>query len=150
MSLEYDLNSRIKIVHVIPPAVYTADAVGAIINVGPTGTAPQEQGFLSMCYLIHIGTALIGGGFICIFEESDVVTFGGEETVVPAANVLGGSPIMVATDANETRRVGIVGKKQYQRLTLDETGTVTAGVIGATALLANPRFIPIPAQTLSA
>lgn len=81
-----------------------------------------------------------------VFEESDVVTFGGEETVVPAAEVVGGSPTWIATDDGQARRVGIIGKKRFQRCTLVGAATpVAVGVI--LGILSHAKRRPVANQT---
>lgn len=134
--MEFDQSSDLKLVHVIPPAVYTANKVGAIVD---------THGFESLTYSIHVGVALTGGGFDALLEESDASDLSGSN-VVSADETIGALPVTVATDANLILRVGCVGKKRYQRLTLTETGTVSAGVIGASAILGNPRTGPVAEQ----
>ena len=134
--MERDSHSSSQIVHAIAPAVYTANSVGAIVD---------TLGFEALLWVIHVGVAITGGGFTCLFQEDDVVGFGGV-TTVPADGVIGGSPVIIATDANKVFRVGIIAKKRFQRLTLVETDTVTAGVIGATAVLTEAKARPVDDQ----
>ncbi len=142
--MDFDLSSEIAVQNVVEPAVYTANAVGHIINLGGEGVAADEI-FRSLTYVIYLGTALVGGGFTCLFEEDDVVGFG-TKTTVPADQVIGTSPFFIATDTDHVVRVGITGKKQFQRLTLVETGTVTAGIIGALAIMGHPLRVPVAEQ----
>ncbi len=135
--MEKDLHNHLLIVHGIPPAALAADADSAVID---------TVGFESLEWVLHVGVAMAGGGFTCVFEESDVVTFGGEETVVPAADVLGTSPVVAIADANKVFRVGIIGKKRFQRMSLVETATITAGVIGVTAVFSDARVRPTADQ----
>ena len=134
--MEFDQSSDLKLVHVIPPAVYTGDKVGAIVD---------TLLFESLTYSIHVGVALTGGGFTVLLEEGDASDLTGSN-VVAAGDTIGALPVFVATDANLILRVGVVGKKRYQRLTLDEDSTVTAGVIGVSAILGNPRTGPVAEQ----
>ena len=73
------------------------------------------------------------------------MTFGGEETVVPAANVVGGSPTWIVTDDDQDRRVGIVGKKRFQRLTLAGASTPVAD-FAAIAILSKAQSEPVADQ----
>ena len=134
--MEYDLHSNVKVkTGIAPVAALGADTDSAVID---------TIGFESFEWLISLGV-ITTGTFSLVFEESDVVTFGGEETVVPAANVIGDSPTYIATDDGEARRVGIVGKKRFQRCTL--VGAATPVAVGAIlALLSNPVTIPVAAQ----
>jgi hypothetical protein len=132
---ERDLHSEVTIAHVVPPAVYTATEVGVPLD---------TLGYESVEFVIHVGTALVGGGFTALLEESDAS--GGTYAAVAAAETLGDLPVLVATDADKVVRVGSIGKERWQRLTLTETGTVSAGVIGAIAILSNPKRVPTDAQ----
>lgn len=134
--MEYDLHSHVKVVTGIAPvAALGADTDSAVID---------TLGFESFEWLISMGV-ITTGTFSLVFEESDVVTFGGEETVVPAANVIGDSPTYIITDDGQARRVGIVGKKRFQRCTL--VGAATPNAVGAIlALLSNPVTKPVAAQ----
>ena len=120
---------------IAPIAALGADEDSAVID---------TLGFESFEWLIAFGV-ITTGTWTMVFEESDVVTFGGEESVVPAANVIGDSPVYIASDSGEARRVGIVGKKRFQRMTL--VGAATPIAVGAIlALLSNPVIKPVAAQ----
>ena len=134
--MEYDLHSHAKVVTgVAPVAALGASTDSAVVD---------TLGFESLEWLIALGV-ITTGTFSLVFEESDVVTFGGEETVVPAAEVLGDSPTYIATDDGQARRVGIIGKKRFQRCTL--VGAATPVAVGCIlALLSNPVTLPVAAQ----
>lgn len=139
--MEYDLHSHVKLVHAIAPAALVADTNG-----GPVDTL----GFESLEWLIHVGTAFAGGGFDVTLEEDDDDGSGsplGTWTSVPSDQILGALPSIAIADANKTFRVGSIGKKRHQRLVLTETGTISGGVIGVTALLSNPVTMPVPDQS---
>jgi hypothetical protein len=133
--MERDLHNELFAVHSIPPAVYTATKVGAVID---------TKEYEGLEYFIHVGVALANGGFNALLEECE--TSGGTYTAVSDANRLGDLPVFVATDANLVLRVGTIGKMRYSRLTLTETSAVDAGVIGAIAVFGKPRTIPTTAQ----
>lgn len=136
--MEFDIHSGMKIVTSIGPtdgAAAGASTVGAVID---------TLGFEGFEYAISVGT-ITTGTFSVTLEESDVVTFGGEETVVPAANVVGGSPTWIVTDDDQDRRVGIVGKKRFQRLTLAGASTPVAD-FAAIAILSKAQSEPVADQ----
>lgn len=135
--MERDRHNNSQGINCIPPEALAADTNGAVIDTALIG---------SLEYFIHVGTAFVGGGFDVTLEESDVVTFGGEETAVPADETLGPLPQIAITDADTVFRVGSVGKKRYQRIVLTETDTITAGVIGVLAVAQDYRHNPQPAQ----
>lgn len=136
--MEFDLHSRVDTRNAIPPAALAADTNGASID---------TVDYNSLEYVIHVGTAFVGGGFDVTLEESDTGAFGGEETAVPADEILGALPSIAIGDANQTFRVGSIGKKRYQRIVLTETGTITAGIIGVTAVLGKARDMPVADQS---
>ncbi len=135
--MEYELNSAVKVVTGIAPlAALGASTDSAVID---------TLDFGSFEWLISLGV-ITTGTFTMVFEESDVVTFGGEESVVPADQVVGGSPSYIITDDGQARRVGIIGKKRFQRCTL--VGAATPVAVGCIlGLLSHPKSQPIAAQT---
>ncbi|KKL52955.1 hypothetical protein LCGC14_2280290, partial [marine sediment metagenome] len=134
--MEYDIHNHVKVrTGIAPVAALGADTDSAVID---------TVGFESFEWLIAMGV-ITTGTFSLVFEESDVVTFGGEETLVPAANLLGASPTYIATDDGQVRRIGVTGKKRFQRCTL--VGASTPVATGAVlALLGNPKTVPVGAQ----
>jgi hypothetical protein len=136
---EYDLHSKILIVHVVPPAAIAVDTNGAIVD---------TLGYDSLEYVLHVGTAFVGGGYDVTIREDDLVAFA-TSTALGAAETLGALPSIVITDANAVFRVGSIGKKRFSRITLTETDTITGGVIGVTAILSNPRVTPEADQSVS-
>lgn len=135
--MEYEINSDVKVVTGIAPvASLGANTDSAVID---------TLGYESFEWLVSMGV-ITTGTFSMVFEESDVVTFGGEETVVAADHVVGGSPTYIATDDGQCRRVGIIGKKQFQRCTL--VGASTPNAVGTVVgLLSHAVKNPQTAQT---
>ncbi len=132
--MEYDIHNSVKSEVVLYEVAAGASTVGAIID---------TRGFESLEYLIQFAT-ITTGTFAVVLEESDEVTFGGEETFVPADNVLGVSPTFIVSDDDLTKRVGIIGKKRFQRLTLTGASTPVAQV-AVQALLGHPQTRPTAA-----
>jgi len=135
--MEYDLHSSIKVVKGIGATdgqAAGASTVSAIID---------TLGYESFEWLIDVGT-ITTGTFSATLEEDDVVGFG-TATAVPAANIVGGSPTWIATDDDQVRRVGIVGKKRFQRFTLVGAATPVADFC-VLALLGNPVSKPVANQ----
>lgn len=141
---EYDLHSHVKVVNVVGPAALAATTNGAEVDM------QQDNGYESIEYVVHVGTAFVGGGFDVTLEEDDTTGFPAP-TAVPAAETLGELSSTIAVqvaigDTDKVYRVGSIGKKRFQRCVLTETGTITAGVIGVSAVLSNPRSKPVAAQ----
>jgi len=135
--MEFDLHSKIKVASVITPTA------GAAAGASVVGSIIDTLGFESFEYAIHSGT-ITTGSFSVTLEEGNVSNLS-DATAVPAANLLGASPTFVVTDDNQVRRVGIIGKKRYQRLTLVGAST-PVGAFAVVAVLGNPVVLPVPAQ----
>ena len=135
--MEFDLHSKIKVASVITPTA------GAAAGASVVGSIIDTLGFESFEYAIHSGT-ITTGSFSVTLEEGNVSNLS-DATAVPAANLLGASPTFVVTDDNQVRRVGIIGKKRYQRLTLVGAST-PVGAFSVVAVLGNPVVLPVPAQ----
>lgn len=135
--MENSLHDRIKVVHAIAPAAIAANTNGAFID---------TAGFESLEFILHVGTAMVGGGFDMTLEESATGAGGGEQAAVPAANIRGTLPTVAIGDANKVFRVGCTSKERYVRPVLTETGTITGGVIGCVAVLGHPKNAPTAEQ----
>ena len=134
--MEYDLNSNVKIAMAITPVAATVIADGDVID---------TLDFESIVFAIFTGT--LGTGTIDFdLEESDVITFGGEENSVVAADILGTLPTILATEDDSVFRVGYIGKKRFLRLQNIETASWTSMIHGAVAILSNPKQVPVDAQ----
>ena len=136
--MEYDLHSNVKV------AIGIGSTDGQAAGASTVSAIIDTLGFESFEWLIDVGT-ITTGTFSLTLEEDDVVGFG-TATAVPAANLVGASPTWIATDDDQVRRVGIIGKKRFQRLTLVGAATPVADfcVLG---LLSNPVTLPVPDQS---
>lgn len=133
---EYDLNSVVKAAMAITPVAATAIADGSVID---------TLNFESVEFVVFSGT--LGTGTIDFqLEESDLITFGGEENDVAAADILGVAPTVLDTEDNKVWRFGYIGKKRFLRLQNIETGAWTSMIHGAVCLLGNPVTKPVAAQ----
>ena len=133
--MENDLHSNIKQVVALDSQDITTDTttVGNIID---------TVGFESLEYLIQSGT-ITDGAYAFVLEEDDVIGFG-SATVVPTAEVLGVLTGFVAADDDAALRVGSIGKKQFQRLSIVSTGTSTGATkMSSTAVLGHPKHMPV-------
>jgi len=136
--MEYDLHSRVKAEVALDYQVINTDVV-------TDGNAIDTLGFESLEYVVLTATITAAGVVAVILEESDTGAFGGEESVVPAAEVLGDSIVFADGDDDKVFRCGSIGKKRYQRITLDSDGT-TNGAFSAIAILGNPKSVPVAEQ----
>jgi len=136
--MEFDLHSKIRAMSVITPTA------GAAAGASTVGTIIDTLGFESIEYVIQSGT-ITTGSFAVVLEEADELAFVVGLQAVPAANRLGALPTFVVTDDADVRRVGVIGKKRFQRLTLVGTST-PVGDFSACAILGNPVSAPVAAQ----
>ena len=134
--MEQDLNTEVQIAMAITPVAATAIADGSVID---------TLGFESIVFAIFSGT--LGTGTIDFtLEESDEVTFGGEENDVAAGDLIGTPPTILATEDDSVFRFGYIGKKRFLRLQNVETAAWTSMIHGAVAILSNPKTRPVAAQ----
>ena len=138
--MEHDLTSKIKIVQALDSAAAsgTTPEVGDIID---------TKGYESLTYVVQTGAVTDAGtaaGIVASFTEDDAAGMG-SATTVPAAQVLGSISILLDTDDDKVFRVGIIGKKRYQKITLTGT-TGTDAVVSAIAILGNPYSMPVDEQ----
>lgn len=103
------------------------------------GNAIDTLDFDSITFHVVSG-ALAGGTFAFLLEESDDGTT--NFTTVPADNTIGLLTGFVATDDDATKRVGSIGKKQFQRLSIVSTGTSGANLFSALAILSHAKTNP--------
>ena len=134
--MEQDLNTEVQIAMAITPVAATAIADGSVID---------TLDFNSIVFAIFTGT--LGTGTIDFtLEESDVITFGGEENDVAAADLIGTPPTILDTEDDSVFRFGYIGKKRFLRLQNVETAAWTSMIHGAVAILSDPRVRPVAAQ----
>lgn len=136
--MEFDLHSRIQAVVALDQQTINSDTV-------TDGNTIDTLNYNGLEYAIFTGTITASGVVAVILEESDTGDFSGEETVVPAEDTLGGPIVFADADDDKVFRIGSIGKKRYQRITLDSDGT-TNGAFSAIAILSHPRHIPVPEQ----
>lgn len=132
--MENDLHSKIDDRVAVATQAVAADTliVGAIID-----TLDYE----SLEYIIQAGV-ITTGTVSFILEEGDDSALS-DAAVVPAADVLGALTGFLVTDDTSTKRVGSIGKKRYQRLSLQPAGTAAIDFLGAVAVLGNPKTAPV-------
>ena len=133
--MENDLHHNVKtsIALAVQDITTNTTTVGAVID---------TIGFESCEFSIQSGT-ITDGTYVLLLEEADVVGFTGS-SVVPAAETLGVLTGFAAADDDVTLRVGSIGKKQFQRLSIVSAGTTTGGTyFTAQAILGHPKTGPV-------
>ena len=142
-----DLISNIQVKRAISP-VSSADNTALVSQI------IDRQGYDSLAFLIAIGS--IGDAdatFAVLVEHDDAAGFGTAAAVADAdlvSQTNGTAPEAAAgfqfDDDNEVRKIGYLGSKRYVRLTITPTGnsgTPSAALIAALAVLGNPEHAPV-------
>lgn len=133
--MEYDLHNQVNAAMALNEAAITTDTttVGEIID---------TKDFESLEYIVSSGT-ITDGAYALKLEEGDDSGLS-DAADVPAANILGDLVGFVAADDDTVKRVGSVGKKRYQRLSIVSTGTTTGGdSFGAVAVQGHAKSMPV-------
>ena len=134
--MEYDGHNNIDDRVALDPAAITTDTttVGNIID---------TAGYGSLEYLIYTKT-LTDGDYAFLLEEGDDSGLS-DAAAVPSAEVLGAlTGFVVDTDDDAVLRVGSIGKKRYQRLSIVSTSTTTGvDILGAIVILGVPKHAPV-------
>lgn len=133
--MEYDLHNNINAVMALKEAAITTNTttVGEIID---------TKGFESLEFIISSGT-ITDGAYALLLEEGDDSGLA-DAAAVSADETLGDLVGFVAADDDTVKRVGSIGKKRYQRLSIVSTGVTTgADSIGAVAVQGNPKSAPV-------
>lgn len=119
----------------LSPATYDTTANGTAVDRVVSG------GTRDAVVVITTGTVTDGTHTISI-EDSDDGSTGW--AAVPAGQLQGTAPAVVAADDDSVFEVGVTNSKRYLRVTSTVSGSpATGGVYGATILLGGPRYSPI-------
>jgi hypothetical protein len=122
-----------------PGAAITGNGTttGATIDMS---TAPE---FESLTFVVQTGT-ITDGSFAGAVYGGNASNMS-DEVQLTGADLIGTDIALAATDDNKVARVGVNHarvNKQYYRLKLVQAGATSGGILGATAVLGNPRFKP--------
>ena len=131
---EYDLHSNVKQEVALDSQDITTDTttVGNIID---------TRGFESLEYVIQSGT-ITDGTYTLVLEQGDDSGLS-DAAVVPTDEVLGVLTGFVAADDDAAKRVGSIGKKRFQRLSILSASTSTGATkVSSVAVLGHPQSAP--------
>ncbi len=129
-----DLVSNISPAVDIPPALRNS-------NTATNGQGTDVSGFNGVSVQFVSGT-LTDGSLACkVQESSDNSTY----TDVANSDIVGGSnaQALAATDDNAVKEIGYIGKLQYVRGVMTQSGATTGGTYGSVV----QRGFPIKAPT---
>jgi len=133
-----DLHSSVKQILAINPVAL--GATGAI-----TGSIIDGRGYGGIEYVVTYGSITTTGTVVtALLKEGDVT---GTLTSVADADLLGTEALVGLAAGTRTagsskevcKRIGYKGTKRYTQLTLTGSGTTSAGIVGASAILHSPH-----------
>lgn len=138
-----DLHSNVKQTLALSPVALGATGASA-------GKIIDRQGYGGVEFLIGYGAVTTTGSVVTpLLKEGDVT---GTLTSVADADLLGTealaglpatTPRTSGVSQQVVKRVGYKGNKRYVQLTLTNTGTTSAGLFWADALLYAPGVAPV-------
>ena len=131
---EYDMHNNVN-------GAVAMNSQSISSNTTTAGEIIDTQGFESLEYLVQSGT-ITDGAYAFLLEEGDDSGLS-DAAAVPAANILGDLVGFADTDDDSVKRVGSIGKKRYQRLSLVSTGVTTGGAFSAIAVQGHPKSAPV-------
>lgn len=133
--MEYDLHNNVN-------GANALDAAAISSNTTTVGNIIDTAGYESLEYFVQSGT-ITDGAYAFLLEEGDDAALA-DAAAVATDELLGDLVGFVAADDNTVKRVGTVGKKRYQRLSIVSTG-VTTGVdfMSAIAVQGHPHRGPV-------
>lgn len=130
---EYDLHSNIDDrVALNLQDITTGTVAGVIID---------TSSFESIEFIIQAGS-INDGTYTLLLEEANDAGMSGA-TAVSADETLGALTGFISTDDNTTIRVGSIGKKRYQRLSIVAASSTGTNEFSAVAVLGNPHTSPV-------
>lgn len=131
---EFDLHSNVK-------QEVALDSQDITTNTTTVGNIIDTVGFESIEFVIQSGV-ITDGAYALVLEQGDDSGLS-DAAVVPSDEVLGVLTGFVAADDNASKRVGSIGKKQFQRLSIVSTGTTTGATkFSSVAILGHPKTAP--------
>lgn len=141
--MQHDLHSNIKQVLAISPV-----AIGATGTT--TGRIVDRQGYGGVEFLVSYGAVSTTGTVVTLsLKEGDAT---GSLTSVADADLLGTetlaglpatTPRTSGVGQQVSKRLGYKGTKRYLRLDFTNTGTTSAGIAAAVAVMFNPFVAPV-------
>lgn len=133
--MERDLHSNID-----DRVAVNQQAIAGASSVLIVGEIIDTLDFESLEYVIQAGTITVGTVSFVLEEGDDAAL--ADAAAVSADETLGALTGFLVTDDNSTKRVGSIGKKRYQRLSLQPAGA-TIDFIGASVVLGHPKTAPV-------
>lgn len=126
----------------------------AAVAAGATGTSAgkiiDRKGYNGVEFLVGYGAiSTTGSAVAIIIKEGDVtgtltsVADGDLIGTEALAGVAAGTPKTSGVSQNVVKRIGYKGLKRYVQLSFTNSGTTSAGLVWADAVLHNPEGAPV-------
>lgn len=109
-------------------------------NTTTNGDTIDMQGYKSIEFVLLSGT-IADGSYAVTVQEGDLAD--GSDMANVASDLVLGSADFAAADDNVAKRIGSLGKKRYQRITITSTSVTTGGTLSAIAVLGFPSSAPV-------
>jgi hypothetical protein len=109
-------------------------------NTTTAGIEIDTQGFESVTFEIITG-ARTDGTVTPLIQETDVT--GSYSGSVDDNDLIGTEALAALSTAQSRSIIGYVGKKRYVKLSLVSTSVTTGLTAGASAILGNPKHLPV-------
>lgn len=130
----YDLHSNISGIIAFTSQTISTDTttVGEIID---------TKNFRAVEFLVLSGTITDGAYTFLIHEGDDAAL--ADAALVTGEELLGGDAAFALTEDDTVKRLGSIGKKRYQRLSIVSVSTSSGGVFAAAAIKVGPRHMAV-------
>ena len=133
--MERDLHSNVN-------GLIALAAAAISTNTTTVGEIIDSLGFEALEFFVSMAT-ITDGVYALLLEEGDDAALA-DAAAVSADETLGVLTGFVLTDDDSVKRVGSIGKKRYQRLSIVSTGTTTGvSIASALAVLGHPKTAPV-------
>lgn len=138
-----DLHGTVKVLNAIYPILIGANATKA-------GKIIDRKGYGGVEFIAHYGAVTTTGSVLTVVVKEGDAT--GSLTSVADSNLLGTealasllatTPRTSGSTMNVAKRIGYRGNKRYVQLSIVQTGTTSAGMVGVAAVLFNPEAAPV-------
>lgn len=123
----------------VRPTVSPATRANGTVN-GSAIDRSLNGGAEEALVVIQTGTITDGSHAVAI-EDSDTGTSGW--VAVPAGQLQGSAPTVVAANDDTIFEVGVGASRRFLRVSIVTTGATTGGVIGAVIVLGDMRHNPV-------
>ena len=101
----------------------------------------DTAGFESLEWLVVSG-AIADGDYAIVLQESDDDGASDPFAAVPSELIIGGPISFDNSSPNAVKRIGSIGKKQFQRLRITSSSTATGGTFAVIDVAGNPHSAP--------